>query len=258
MSINNTISSEKLNEDIDNLSKNLYLESPDLWIDFSDKMGDKIFDEMVLFFATKYKYLSIVKHAVDNNLIDLDSPSKNKSFNSIRNHLISIVKQNNSTDIYNYLTSQNEEYEETSNILKNYESNTEIKENSYNPTFICPHCNTNIFDTGYISLEETTYKYSKNLNKIIETSNKILDSVTCNNCKKNINNTNPKLLENLCTVQNCSKCGLDLTSTGIIDKAKMIYNKDLNKFVNSYTSYHCSSCDKELNKYQIEHFNLKL
>ena len=31
-------------KDLDNLSKNLYLESPDLWIEFLDKVNSGIFD----------------------------------------------------------------------------------------------------------------------------------------------------------------------------------------------------------------------
>ncbi len=112
------------------------------------------------------------------------------------------------------------------------------------------------FDTGYISSKETTYKYSSQLNKLVSTSENTLDTVLCSNCKNIVSDTNPKLLENLCTVQNCSKCGLDLTSSGVIDKVKMSYDKKSNKFIRSKTSYHCSNCDKELNQYQIEYFNL--
>ena len=72
-----------IEKDLDNLSKNLYLESPDLWIDYSDKISSGVFDELVVFFATKYNYISIVKHAIENKLIDIDSQSKNKDFNTI-------------------------------------------------------------------------------------------------------------------------------------------------------------------------------
>ena len=65
-------------KDLDTLSKNLYLESPDLWIEFLDRVNSGIFDELVLFFATKYNYISIVKYAIDNNLIDINSKSRNK------------------------------------------------------------------------------------------------------------------------------------------------------------------------------------
>ena len=77
-----------IEKDLDNLSKNLYLESPDLWIEFLDKVNAGIFDELVLFFATKYNYISIVKHAIQNKLIDIHSQSKNNDFNTIYDHLI--------------------------------------------------------------------------------------------------------------------------------------------------------------------------
>ena len=38
-----------IEKDLDNLSKNLYLESPDLWIDYSDKISSGVFDELVVF-----------------------------------------------------------------------------------------------------------------------------------------------------------------------------------------------------------------
>lgn len=72
-----------IKKDLDTLSKNLYLESPDLWIEFLDKVNSGIFDELVLFFATKYNYISIVKYAIDNNLIDINSKSRNKEFATI-------------------------------------------------------------------------------------------------------------------------------------------------------------------------------
>ena len=92
-----------IEKDLDNLSKNLYLESPDLWIDYSDKISSGVFDELVVFFATKYNYISIVKHAIENKLIDIDSQSKNKDFNTIYDHLIYMARQNTDKDIYNYL-----------------------------------------------------------------------------------------------------------------------------------------------------------
>lgn len=249
MNVNNAITLDKLNEDITSLSRNLYLESPDLWIDFSDKMSDNIFDEMVLFFAIKYNYPSIVKHTISNNLIDLDSPSKNKTFHSIKEHLLNIADIN----ISNYIQGVNEDIQ----ILDNdsdLESNS--KDNSYSPEFICPNCKSNVMDTGYIVSEEITYKFSKKLNKAISTSSKPLDSVSCTNCGSVLKETSPHTLQNICTIQNCTSCGLDLTTTGIIDKVKMIYDKDSNKFINSHTSHHCSNCDKEVNKLQAEYFNL--
>ncbi|MCH1968175.1 hypothetical protein [Romboutsia hominis] len=96
-------SSKNLEDSIEKLSKNLYLESPDLWIEFSGKVNDNIFDEMVLFFAIKYNYKSIVEHAISNNLIDLNAPSRNNDYPNIKEHLIFIAKQNKALDILNYL-----------------------------------------------------------------------------------------------------------------------------------------------------------
>lgn len=255
MSNNNIVTSEELNEAIDSLSKNLYLESPDLWIDFSDKMGDNNFDEMVLFFAIKYNYPAIVKHAIESHLIKLDSPSRNKTFKSIKDHLLSVADQYKNVQIHNILTGKKEELqkEESSNSTHDLISNGD---NSYIPKFICPHCNSNIFKSGYIISEEVTYKYSKDSNKTIPISSKTLDNVTCDNCKNTLKEINNDFLQKLSSVQNCISCGLDLTSTGIVDKIKMIYDKDLNKFLPNRTSYHCSNCDQEINDYQKEHFNL--
>ena len=77
-----------IEKDLENLSKNLYLESPDLWIEFLDKVNSGIFDELVLFFATKYNYISIIKYAIENNLIDINSKSRNKEFDTIYYHLV--------------------------------------------------------------------------------------------------------------------------------------------------------------------------
>ena len=65
-----------IEKDLENLSKNLYLESPDLWIEFLDKVNSGIFDELVLFFATKYNYISIINISVRSNSLF------NKSLNS--------------------------------------------------------------------------------------------------------------------------------------------------------------------------------
>ena len=71
----------RVSEDIESLSKDLYLESPDLWIEFLDKVNDNIFDELVLFFATKYNYISIVVYAINNDLIDLNLKSNYHLYN---------------------------------------------------------------------------------------------------------------------------------------------------------------------------------
>ena len=60
------ISKQNLNfkdieDNLDEIRKKLYLESPDLWIDFCDKIDEKILDEMVLFYAAKYNFSDIIK-----------------------------------------------------------------------------------------------------------------------------------------------------------------------------------------------------
>ena len=256
MKTKDTVNLDKLNDDIESIKKTLYLDSPDLWIDFSDKVECNNFDEMVLFFAIKYNYSSIIKYAIENNLINLDAPSRNKNFSSIREHLLSTANKNNNTEICNCLMGINEDIK--IDYSSNECTNPEVKEdnNSYIPEYICPNCNSNIFDTGYIVSEEITYKFSKESSKAIPISNKTLDSASCSNCGATLKGISPSSLESLCTVQNCVSCNLDLTVTGIVDKVKMVYDKGSKGFINSNTSYHCSNCDKELNKYQIEYFNL--
>lgn len=256
MKTSSIVNLDKLNEDIESIKKILYLDSPDLWIDFSDKIESNNFDEMVLFFAIKHNYPLIIKYAVENNLIDLDSPSRNKTFSSIREHLINIANKNNNSEIRNYLLGISDQIETDSVSEKCSISKTKEESNSYTPEFICQNCNSNIFSTGYTISKEIIYKFSKESNKAIPMSNKILDSVSCSNCGTNLKEVSPSSLESLCTVQNCTSCNLDLTTTGIIDKVKMVYDKESNSFINSNTSYHCSNCNKELSTYQIEYFNL--
>ena len=258
------LSNFNLDEEIDNLSKKLYLESPDLWIEFSDKMNDKKFDEMVLFFATKYNYFNMIKYAVENKLINLDSPSKNVAYPSIRDHLILVAKQNNNNDIYNYLNNTESFYVPSESVsLKIDSSNLELNTNKniinkdsniYIPKFICPNCSINIFNLGYKVTKEIEYKYSPQESKIINTSDKVLDSIICCNCNNVVPDATPSILENLCTIQRCSKCGLDLTSVGIIDKSKMYYDKDLNKFTSQSVSYHCANCDNCISQNQKNYF----
>ena len=66
-----TLSFNDIRNDLDNISKKLYLESPEIWIDFSDKVGEEVLDEMVLFYAAKFNYVSILKYAIDNDIVDL-------------------------------------------------------------------------------------------------------------------------------------------------------------------------------------------
>lgn len=243
-----------LDEDLDNLSKKLYLESPDLWIDFLDKINDKIFDEMVLFFALKYNFPSIVRYTVDNNQINLDDTSKNKAYSSVRNHLIATAKQYNCDNILAYLGDSNNKKK---TIPKKNLKSSNLKESiTYSPTFICTKCSSNIFDCGYKVTDNTIYKFCPSKNKLIETTNTDLGSIICCNCNTIIDNVTVDKLKSLCDIQTCNDCGSNLTKVGILDKVKMEYDKDTNKFISKSTSYHCYNCDSSIKESQKIHFNL--
>lgn len=263
-SIEKKLMVSNLDDAIDSLSKSIYLESPDLWIDFSDKMSDKIFDEMVLFFAAKYNALPIIVHAVENNLTDLDLQSRNKVYPSIRQHLITVAAQNGFHDIVNYLngtSGYNTSVDSTESTIAQEtisdNSNSLDEENTnYTPKYTCPKCNINIFESGYKVTDSIVYKFSSKSNKPVKVSNELLNSVVCCNCNNKIDSVTPVELENLCSVQNCSNCSSDLLSVGIIDKVKMTYDKESSRFTPKSTSYHCANCDKIINDYQKEHFGL--
>ena len=98
MNSNNKLSLEMIQDDLEGLSKKLYLESPDLWMDFLDKTGNNKFDEMVLFFAVKHDFPNIIRYVVENNLIDLDKLNE-----SLKNHYNIISRK---------MITEKEEYEE--------------------------------------------------------------------------------------------------------------------------------------------------
>ncbi len=254
-------SNNNLEDSIEKLSKNLYLESPDLWIEFSGKMSDNIFDEMVLFFAIKYNYKSIVKHAISNNLIDLTAPSKNNAYPNIKEHLIFIAKQNKALDILNYLENPsscddiNEDIvvKEINDSISNLNDN---KENKYFPKYLCSYCKHNIFESGYRVSESVEYKYSLEEDKPIEISRELSNLIVCCNCNKDLKDVSIEGLNELCSIQNCTNCGSNLTVVGITDKSKMSFDSDLGKFSNISKSYHCSKCDREINEKQREFFNI--
>lgn len=240
--------------DLDDISKKLYLESPETWIDFSDKVSEQNIDEMVLFYASKYNYVSVLKFVNENKIINLDSPSRNKQFSSIRNHLIAVSKDYNSIDTYNYLIGN---YENESTSKKEKDTLKEKQNiNSYTPVFLCPHCNSNVFENGYKVFEEISYNFSKEKNKSQEISRQRDSRVFCCSCNYNIDNVSVDLLENLCSIHNCKKCGKDLTEIGIDEKIKMKFNDKDKKFTSSIKTYNCPSCQEELTEYQAKYFNL--
>ena len=245
-------------KDLDTLSKNLYLESPDLWIEFLDKVNTGIFDELVLFFATKYNYISIVKYAIDNNLIDINSKSRNKEFATIYDHLVYVARQNNYKDFSDYFSNLKNPNKEISQDNKNNKINIKTKNEDINiPSVICKKCKSNIFEVGYIVCENKIFKFSPDENKPVEIAKEDLNSVICYNCNSLIEDTTPKDLEALCNITTCINCKNDLRSTGIIDKRNLIYNKDSNKFDLGDTYYACGKCENAISEQQKDYFKLK-
>lgn len=237
-------------EDLELLSKKVYLEVPDLWVDFLDKVNDEIIDEMVLFFATKNNYLSIVSYAINNRVVDIESKSKNNNFKNIYEHLLHTAKQSNSCEVYNFLVNIDDHSEQVLTSDEEYLSSDDM------PSFICSNCKSNIFECGYIVNENKIYKFSKEHNKPIQTSSRLLDSVKCCNCNSIILDVTPKKLELLCNITNCNKCKSDLREVGIKDNEKLVYDKNSNTFISKKTNYTCNVCDTPLNEEQKVHFNL--
>lgn len=308
--------------DLKDLEKKIYLDSPEVFVDFADRIAENNLDEMVLFFATKYDYLSIVKFILNNDIVNLDNPSKNKQFATVKEHILAAATQFNAKDIYDYIvnydnkveqentedddietflktvgeklsdlcgqvdlgggyykepntakttqpkkedvadakpnTDKPETVESTPNAPKNTDSKVEQPQqsNMYEPKFICPNCSCNIFETGYSISEKVNYKYSKDEKKLVVTSKEQENAVTCSKCGYTIEQLNPAFLENICTVQNCKKCGKDLTSAGIVTKMKTEYDSESNSFITSKKSFHCAECDSELTDYQVNYFKL--
>ena len=308
--------------DLKDLEKKIYLDSPEVFVDFADRIAENNLDEMVLFFATKYNYLSIVKFILNNDIVNLDNPSKNKQFATVKEHILAAATQFNAKDIYDYIvnydtkleeentedddietflktvgeklsdlcgqvdlgggyykepnkakTSQSkkedvadtkpntdkpETVESTPSTDKNTDSKVEQlqQSNMYEPKFICPNCSCNIFETGYSISEKVNYKYSKDEKKLVVTSKEQENAVTCSKCGYTIEQLNPAFLENICTVQNCKKCGKDLTSAGIVTKMKTEYDSESNSFITSKKRFHCAECDSELTDYQVNYFKL--
>lgn len=240
----------KVKEDLESLSKNVYLESPDLWIDFVDKVNNEIIDEMVLFFAAKYDYISIIQYVLNNNVLDMKSKSKNSSFKDIYDHLLHTSKQSNSTKVYNFLASSDDDYTEIENESEETTKKYEL------PSFICTSCNSNLFECGYIVCESKTYKFSKEENKPIEVSSEILDTIKCCKCSSIVSDATPNKLNSLCNITNCSNCSFDLRKVGIKNDKKLNYDQDSNTFISNGTHYTCHACNTPLTENQRIHFNL--
>lgn len=243
---------KNLEEDIEHLSKTLYLDNPDLWLDFLEKSSDKSFDEMSLFFAAKYNYVSIIKFAVKVNNFDLSSKSKNKLFNCVKNHLIDVARSENSIDVLAYLS--DEEINNTIDIVD--EPNSLDNNINLEVSYACPNCNSNIFETGYKVLISSNCTYSAYDRKIVRSYPEELDSVTCVNCNNKINSVTPKQLETLIAIENCSTCGSHIPTIGILKEVNTSFNKEKRIFEDVNSTFCCKSCKKPLEDIQLRHFNL--
>lgn len=240
-----------IDNDLEALSKKLYLESPDLWIEFLDKVGEKTIDEMVLFFATKYNFSSIVKFSMDNDRLNLDTPSKNSSYASIRAHLIATAKQYNCTECLDLLSGTNKNKLHTATIKQEA-----TKQEPSLPTFICTNCKSNIFECGYRIINNTVHKFSISDNKLIELDESEPNKILCNNCNKVVVDATLDKIENICKIQCCNFCGMDLTKVGILDTSKLEFNSKNNKFISKSTHHSCGNCNNDINENQKIHFNL--
>lgn len=241
----------KVKEDLELLSKDLYLESPDLWIEYLDKVNNGIFNELVLFLATKYNYVSILKYAINNNLIDLNAKSRNKDFANIYEHLFYLSKQSKNKDVYNFLNNLKNSSQTQNDTIETYKED-------YIPCVVCLNCKSNIFECGYIVGENKVFKYSSKDNKPIEISSSVLKSVTCNNCNSIIPDTTPEKLQLLCSISKCTNCFEDLRKVGIVDNTNLIYDDKSNKFISNHNNYSCGKCNHILQKEQEEFFNLNI
>lgn len=238
-------------EELELLSKDLYLESPSVWIDFVGKVNDNVFDELVLFFACKYNYLSIVKFSIENNLINLNFPSRNKEFKDIYSHLLNTAKNNSSKDIIDFLVSIKDNDSKKS---KPKENKSKKNNSSYIPSFECKNCKANIFEEGYIISEEKVIKLIGD--KLIEESESTLDYTKCNRCKSKLD-LSPSDINIISKINHCSNCLSDLTEVGILDKKTMKYNENTKSFDTVDTRYVCTKCESTINEKQKEYFKLK-
>lgn len=234
---------KQLDTDIDRLSKLLYLDNPDLWMEFIGKSNDRNFDEMSLFFAVKNDIISILRYAVEENNFDLNLPSKDRNFESIKENLLDVAIKENSKLTLDYL----------STLESNNPSNTI---SSSDLEYICPNCKSNIFQSGYNVLISSTCTYSNLSKKIVRSTPKELDVVICSNCNFKIEEVTPSKLEHLTNVENCYNCGSCLTNNGVVKEVSINYNKDTNTFSDGDKSYCCKSCRNSLAINQLEYFNL--
>lgn len=234
--------------DLKDLEKKVYLDSPEIFVDFADRIADNNLDEMVLFFATKYDYLSIIKFILNNDIVNLDSPSKNRDFATVKQHILAAAVQFNAKDIYEYIlnfnnkTQSNNEEDDLDTFLKTVGEK------------LSDLCNQIDLDNGYSNEEnnESQNEVSENKTEITSDTN----TSTVENTKsddENIQTQQSNIYEPKFICPNCS-CNIFESGYSILEKVNYKYSKEENALISTSkeqeNSVTCSKCG-----YTIEQLN---
>lgn len=233
--------------DLKDLEKKVYLDTPEFFVDFADRIEDNNLDEMVLFFATKYDYLSIIKFILNNNIINLDSPSKNKDFANIRQHILAAAVQFNAKDIYEYIINFNTKVEND-----NEENNIEtfLKTVGEKISDLC-----NQVDSNYDYSNETKEEIHEDNQKVTNDEN-ISSEENTTNCKsenKSTESQQANIYEPKFICPNCS-CNIFESGYSILENVTYKYSKDEKALISTSKEQEniitCSKCG-----YKIEQLN---
>lgn len=193
-----------IDEELDEFSRKVYLELLDFWISIFDKIIDKVFDEMLLFFVVKYNYFNIVCFVIENNYLDLNMFLKNKKYINIMEYLLDILKQNEDKKIYNYFLSLNKGNNLDERLILdelncNISSDIFEKKDIYFLKYLCLSCNFNIFDIGYKVLNDIIYKFFFKEVEFIEMCSEVF-FIRCCNCDELLEDIIFDKLYNLCKI----------------------------------------------------------
>lgn len=226
--------------DLNELKRKIYLDSPEVFVDFADKIENNELDEMVLFFATKYDYLSIVKFIIKNQLVDLNKPSKNNQFTTIKDHILTAANQFNATDIYEYLINLNVEKDDSENL------ETFIKD-----TISGLYSNLNLDILEEMKDSQNNTKTDKPKTTVKENNDIIEDEDSQTLEAENPSNTStyePKFI--------CPNCNCNILESGYstLEKVNYKYSKEENRIKviskEQENTIICSNCN-----YTIEQLN---
>lgn len=227
--------------DLNELKRKVYLESPEVFVDLADKIENHELDEMVLFFATKYDYLSIVEFIIKNQLVDLNKPSKNNQFATIKDHILTAANQFNANDIYEYLIKLNVEKDDSENL------ETFIKDTI---SGLCSNLNLDILEEMMDSQNNNTK--TDNSQTTVKESHDILEDEDSQTLEtENPSNTStyePKFI--------CPNCNCNILESGYstLEKVNYKYSKEENgiKVISKEqeNTVICSNCN-----YTIEQLN---